>query len=49
MKCDNCEYEYSIVVETEKKRYAKEDKIYRRRECTECGFRWTTWETKQQN
>lgn len=46
MKCPKCRYEKSRVID--KRNNGKEDSIYRRRECTKCGHRWTTYEIKNE-
>lgn len=41
MQCPACEHEHSATVDTR----PKPKSIYRRRVCTSCGYRWTTYET----
>lgn len=41
MRCPACDHEHSATVDTRPKPKA----IYRRRLCTGCGHRWTTYET----
>lgn len=42
MQCKTCNYPHSRVVET--RRNDNTNQVYRRRECTKCGVRFTTQE-----
>lgn len=41
MKCGHCGYEESKVVDS---RNTEANSIRRRRQCSKCGYRWTTYE-----
>ncbi len=43
MQCKNCKHPISDVVYT-RPNDDRKDYIERRRECSNCGLRWTTWE-----
>lgn len=47
MQCRACNYTHSRVVETTKDE--NRNQIYRRRECTKCGARYTTQEHLREN
>jgi transcriptional repressor NrdR len=47
MKCPKCGSEKSKVINSRKhEEYAREESIYRRRECLKCGFRFSTYELR---
>lgn len=49
MKCPECGSEKSKVFDVrrnQEKLVSKEDAIYRRRECRDCGARFTTYELR---
>jgi transcriptional regulator NrdR family protein len=43
MKCSSCQAETKVL----ESRLTEDNYMRRRRECTECGFRVTTWESTQ--
>ena len=43
-KCEHCGSSYSKVIDKRARDYDRAGDIYRRRECVECGGRFSTWE-----